>query len=123
MVASKPRNIDEYISLFPKETQKILQRVRETIMKSAPAATETINYAIPAFTLNGIYLIYFAGYKNHIGIYPAPVNEEAFKKEFSIYKTGRGSVQFPLDKPIPLSLVHKIVKFRIKKTSEKATGK
>ena len=120
MTTSKPGNIDEYISTFPEETQKILQQVRATVKKSAPAAEEKISYAIPTFTLNGQTLVYFAGYKNHIGFYPAPVKSESFKKELSNYKTGRGSVQFPLDKPMPLALINKIVKFRMKQNEEKA---
>ncbi|HEY4786349.1 MAG TPA: DUF1801 domain-containing protein [Bacteroidales bacterium] len=110
---NKPVDIDEYIDGFPKDIQKMLELVRETIKKTAPDAKETISYAMPAFTLNGRNLVYFAGFKNHIGFYPAPVGMEAFKQELSGYKTGRGSVQFPLDKPIPLELIAKIVKFRM----------
>ena len=110
---NKPVDIDEYIDGFPKDIQKMLELVRETIKKTAPDAKETISYAMPAFTLNGRNLVYFAGFINHIGFYPAPVGMEAFKQELSGYKTGRGSVQFPLDKPIPLELIAKIVKFRM----------
>ena len=122
-MTTKPNNIDEYIAGFPKETQKILQQVRATIKKAAPGAEETISYAIPAFTLKGQYLIYFAGYKNHVGLYPAPRGYEEFKKELSAYKGGKGTVQFPLDKPMPLNLITKIVKFRIKENLERVKTK
>ncbi len=91
----QPNDIDNYISAFPKETQEILQQVRSTVRKAAPAAEETINYGIPTFTFNG-NLIHFAGYENHIGFYPTPSAIEAFKKELSIYKGAKGSVQFPI---------------------------
>jgi uncharacterized protein YdhG (YjbR/CyaY superfamily) len=120
---TKPTNIDEYVAGFPGETQKILEQVRATIKKAAPGAEETISYGIPAFKLNHGYLIYFAGYKSHIGLYPAPVNNEVFSKELSSYKTGKGSVQFPLNKPMPLALVTKIVKFRVKENVEKLNAK
>ncbi len=110
--------IDEYIEGFPKDIQGILEKLRVTIRKAAPEAEETINYAIPTFTLNG-NLVHFAAAKNHIGFYPAPTGSEAFKKELSSYKSGKGSVQFPLDKPIPLSLITKIVKFRVKENLKK----
>ncbi len=120
MTTTKPNNIDEYIAGFPKETQKILEQIRVTIKKAVPGVEETISYAIPAFTLKGRYLVYFAGYKNHIGLYPAPRGNEAFKKELSVYKGGKGTVQFPLEKPMPLNLIIKIVKFRVKESLEKA---
>ena len=108
----KPTNIDEYISGFPKETQKILEQLRATIKKTAPNAEEVISYAIPAFKLNGM-LVWFAAYSNHIGFYPRGSGVEAFKKELSIYKSAKGSVQFPLDKALPWALITKIVKFRV----------
>ena len=98
----KPLNIDEYISGFPKEAQKILEQLRATIKKVAPQAEEVISYAIPAFKLNGM-LVWFAAYSKHIGFYPGASGIETFKKELSIYKGAKGSVQFPLDKPMPLS--------------------
>ena len=116
-------NIDEYIAGFPKEIQKTLKLIRAAIKKAAPDAEETISYAIPTFTLNGHYLIYFAGYKNHVSIYPAPRGNENFKDELSQYKGGKGTVQFPLDKPIPLNLLGRIVKFRIKENLKKASAK
>jgi uncharacterized protein YdhG (YjbR/CyaY superfamily) len=116
---TKPDTFDEYIAGFPKETQKVLQQVRTTIKKAAPKAEEKISYGMPAFTLNG-NLVYFAGYKNHIGFYALPTGHKAFQKELSGYKSGKGSVQFPLDQPMPLALIAKIVKFRIKEMAEKA---
>jgi len=114
--------IDKYISTFPKDVQKKLESIRQTIKKSAPGAEETISYQIPAFKLNGP-LIYFAGFKNHVSIYPAPRGDAEFKKELSEYKGGKGTVQFPLDKPIPLSLIGRIVKYRIKENFKKVNNK
>jgi uncharacterized protein YdhG (YjbR/CyaY superfamily) len=122
MISTKPKNIDEYIIGFPEEIQKILKEIRSTIKKAAPEAEEKISYGMPAFMLNGI-LVYFAAFKNHIGFYALPSGNEAFKKEISAYKTGKGSIRFPLDKPLPLDLITKIVKFRIKENSEKAAAK
>jgi len=116
------KNIDEYISVFPADVQKRMQELRATIAKAAPQADETINYAIPTFQLNG-NLVHFAGYKGHIGFYPAASGIAAFKKELAAYEGAKGSVQFPLDKPLPLSLVTKIVKFRVKENLEKASAK
>ena len=123
MKSIKPNNINEYVAGFPEKTQKFLKQIRKTIKKAAPGAEEKISYAIPTFTIEGKYLIYFAGYKNHISIYPAPRGVEAFKKELSVYKGGKGTIQFPLDKPMPLDLITRIVKFRAKeqkKSSEKS---
>jgi uncharacterized protein YdhG (YjbR/CyaY superfamily) len=117
--AGKSADIDGYIAAFPKETQQKLQQVRAQIKKTAPLAEETISYGIPAFKLNGYQLVYFAGYKNHIGLYPAPVTSPLFKKELSAYKTGKGTVQFPLDQPLPLDLISRIVKFRANENIEK----
>ena len=111
--AGVPANIDEYIAGFPSDTQKILQRIRKTIRKAAPDAEEAISYAIPAFKLNG-NLIFFAAYKNHISVYPAPRAAAQFKKELAQYEGGKGTVQFPHDQPLPLDLVTKITKFRVK---------
>jgi uncharacterized protein YdhG (YjbR/CyaY superfamily) len=115
----KPLNIDEYLANFPKETQDILEKIRSTIKKVVPNAEETISYGIPTFKLNGVYLVYFAGYKNHIGFYATPTGHEEFKEALSIYKQGKGSVQFPLDKPIPFDLIERIVKFRVKENQNK----
>jgi len=122
MQNNKPKDIDDYIAGFPKDIQKILQQVRSTIKKAAPGAEETIKYSMPTFTYKG-NLVYFAAFNKHIGFYPAPTGDPAFKKELSSYKTGRGSVQFPLDKAMPLELIVKIVKQRIKANSEKEKTK
>ncbi len=118
----KPESIDQYIADFPKEVADVLQIVRETVRKAAPAAIETIKYAMPAFIQDGD-LVYFAAFKNHIGFYPAPTGHKAFEKALSVYKTGRGSVQFPLDRPMPLSLIGKIVRFRLQQNREKINQK
>ena len=106
------KNIDEYIAAFPKDTQKKLEEMRSTIRRAAPEAEEAIAYAIPTFKLNG-NLVHFAAFDHHIGFYPAPSGIEAFKKELSRYDGAKGSVQFPLDEPLPLALVTRIVKFRV----------
>lgn len=117
-----PTTIDEYIVTFPADVQAILQKVRETIRKSAPQAEEAISYQMPTFKLNG-NLVHFAAFKNHIGFYPVPSGIEKFKKELSAYKGAKGSVQFPLDRPIPYGLISKIVKFRVKENLEKVKAK
>jgi uncharacterized protein YdhG (YjbR/CyaY superfamily) len=119
---TEPKTIDEYIAGFPEDVQKILEKVRMTIKEAAPGAQETIKYQMPTFTLNG-NLVYFAGFKNHIGFYPIPTGIEKFKKELSFYRQGKGSVQFPLDEPIPYGLISKIVKFRVKENLKKAAAK
>jgi len=116
------KTIDAYIANSPKDIQPILEKVRATIRKAAPKAEEIINYGIPTFTLDG-NLVHFAGFKNHIGFYPTPSGIEKFKKELSFYKGANGSVQFPLDKPIPYALISKIVKFRVKENLERAKSK
>jgi len=116
----KPKNINEYMIDFPENTQLMLEQIRATIKKAAPAAEETIGYSMPAFRLNGRNLFYFAAYKNHIGFYPVPVGNKSFEKDFSMYKvSGRGTIQFPLTKPIPLGLITRIVKFKIKENAKK----
>ena len=122
MKRSVPKNIDQYIAGFPPEIQAILQKIRQTIRKAAPAADESINYQIPTFRLNG-NLVHFAGFKTHIGFYPTPSGIEKFKKELSAYKGAKGSVQFPLDKPIPYGLISRIVKFRVKENMGKRAKK
>jgi uncharacterized protein YdhG (YjbR/CyaY superfamily) len=114
----KPKDIDEYISGYPIETQKLLEQLRATIRKVAPQAEEVISYAMPAFKWNGM-LVWFAGYSKHIGFYPGASGIKAFKKELSIYKGAKGSVQFPLDKPLPLRVITKIVKFRVNENLQK----
>ena len=124
MITAKPKNIDDYISGFPEHTQKGLEQIRAAVKKAAPNAEEAISYGIPAFNVNGRYLVYFAGYKKHLSIYPVPSGNRIFEKDFATYYTsGKGTIQFPLDKPIPTSLVTKIVKFRIKENSEKVNSK
>jgi uncharacterized protein YdhG (YjbR/CyaY superfamily) len=117
-----PKNIDDYIAPFPKDIQAKLQKIRATIKKAAPKAEEAIKYQMPTFTLNG-NLVHFAAYKNHIGFYPAPSGIEAFKKELAAYESGKGTLRFALDKPIPFGLISKVVKFRVKKNLEKASTK
>ncbi len=120
MATTKPGNINDYIAGFPIDTQKNLEQIRATIKKAAPDAEEKISYGIPSFTLGKKYLVYFAAYKKHIGVYPVPGGNKLFEKAFSAYKTsGKGNIQFPLDKPIPLDLISKIVKFRVKENLEK----
>ena len=113
------KNIDEYISLFPKNVQEILQKLRQAIKESAPQAQEVISYQMPALKLHGRILVYFAAFKNHIGFFPTASGVAAFKKELSGYETSKGTIRFPLDKPIPFDLVRKIVKFRVKENLEK----
>ena len=111
------RTIDEYIGIFPRDVQSILEKIRQTIQQEAAGAVEAISYQIPTFKLNGKALVHFAAFKNHIGFYPTPSGIEAFKKELSKYKGAKGSVQFPLDKPIPYDLLKRIVAFRVKEMS------
>lgn len=118
-----PADIDQYIAGFPPVTRAALEQVRATIRKAAPAAEEAISYAMPTFKLGGRNLVHFAGYAHHIGFYPVPTAIAAFKKDLSKYKQGKGSVQFPLDRKLPLSLIVRIVKFRVKEHSERAKGR
>jgi uncharacterized protein YdhG (YjbR/CyaY superfamily) len=115
-------NIDEYIAGFPETTQEILQKVRAIIQNSVPEAEEAISYGIPTFKLKG-NLVHFAGYKNHIGFYPGAAGIETFKEELSEYKLSKGTVQFPIDKPIPFDLISKIVDFRVKQNLSRAEVK
>jgi uncharacterized protein YdhG (YjbR/CyaY superfamily) len=117
---SEPKNIDEYIRTFPKETQSILKKLRASIKAVAPNAEEAIKYQLPTFRLNGKNLVHFGAWKNHIGFYPTPSATVAFKKELQKYKGAKGSVQFPIDKPLPMALIKKIVSFRVKENSAKA---
>ena len=119
---SAPKTIDEYIAGFPVDVQAILEKIRLTIRNAAPDAQETIKYRMPTFTLNG-NLVHFAAFKQHIGFYPIPTGIEHFKQELSVYKMGKGSVQFPLDQPIPYDLISKIVKFRVAENSSKTKRK
>src|SRR5204862_6000290 len=114
-----PKDIGEYIAAFPPKVQMLLRKMRATIRKAAPAAEEKISYQIPAFTLEGM-LVFFAAHRNHIGFYPRTTGIAKFKKELSVYKGAKGSVQFPLDKPIPFGLIGRIVKFRAKENLDRA---
>jgi uncharacterized protein YdhG (YjbR/CyaY superfamily) len=114
--------IDNYIAAFPPETQVLLNEIRGIIRSAAPEATEKINYAMPTFDLKG-NLVHFAGYKNHIGFYPAPSGITAFQEEISKFKNSKGAVQFPLDKPLPHELITQIVKFRVHENLEKKVKK
>jgi uncharacterized protein YdhG (YjbR/CyaY superfamily) len=116
---TKPKNFEEYIVAFPVEIQKVLEQLRETIKKTAPEADEEISYGMPSFRQNG-RLLYFAAFKNHIGFYPMATGIEAFKTKLSAYKWAKGSIQFPLQKPLPVELITEIVKFRVKENLEKS---
>ena len=120
--AEKINSVDEYIKSFPKPTQKHLKEIRATIKKEAPDSEEVISYSMPAFKYHGM-LVYYAAYEHHIGFYSLPSGNAIFKKELSKYKTGKGSIQFPIDEPMPLDLIKKIVQFRIKENLEKAALK
>jgi uncharacterized protein YdhG (YjbR/CyaY superfamily) len=121
-MAKQFKNMDEYINTFPDDVQRILNELRQAIKETAPEAQETINYQIPTFTLNG-NLVHFAAFKDHIGFYPTPSGMEAFKKELASYKGAKGSVQFPIDQPLPLPLIRRIVEYRVKENSERKQKK
>ena len=106
-------NIDEYISLQPLEVQPLLQKVREAIREAAPGAAEYISYAMPSFKYNGKILVYFAAHKSHIGFYATPTANVAFKKELAGYKSSKGAVQFPFDRPVPYDLIRRMVQYKL----------
>ena len=110
---NKINSMDEYIDTFPEDIQILLKQVRQTIKAAAPEAGEKISYGIPTFTLNGKYLIYFAGWKHHISIYPIPRGDDAFNQEVAPYVSGKGTLKFPIDKPMPLKLIAKMVKLKV----------
>lgn len=116
------KNVDEYLKAYPADVRIIMEKLRQTIKTAAPKAEEVISYQMPAYKYHGM-LVYFSGWKNHIGFYPTSSGTNAFKKELSVYKGAKGSVQFPLNKVIPFSLISKIVKFRVKENEEKAEAK
>ncbi|HEX5869693.1 MAG TPA: DUF1801 domain-containing protein [Longimicrobium sp.] len=118
-----PGSIDEYIAGFPAEVQRVLQEIRATIREAAPDAEEAISYGIPTFNLKGRYLIYFAGFKKHVSVYPAPMGVAEFADEMSIYGSGKGTMKFPLGKPVPLDFVRRIVEFRAKENLARAAAK
>lgn len=117
------KNVDEYIATFPPATQTLLLKVRNLVLHNAPATTESISYGMPAYHLHGKPLAYFAGYKNHIGFYATPSGQRAFQKELGKYKQGKGSVQFPLDEPLPLPLIAKMIRFKAKENLMKSKSK
>lgn len=115
-------NVNSYIASFPKETQVLLEQLRSLIKKAAPKAEEVISYQMPAYKYNGM-LVYFAGYAKHIGFYPTGKGIEAFKDEITSYKTSKGTIQFPLNKKLPVTLITKIVKYRVKENETNAASK
>jgi uncharacterized protein YdhG (YjbR/CyaY superfamily) len=117
-----PMTIDEYIAGFPPEIQEILERIRATIKAAAPGAQEAISYQMPTFKLKG-NLVHFAAFKAHIGFYPTPTGTEKFREELSVYQGGKGSIRFPLNKPIPYDLISRIVAFRVTENLEKEGAK
>ena len=120
---SAPTTIDAYLATFPLEVQALLQQIRQVIHEAVPNLGEAISYGMPSFTLNGQYLLYFAAYKKHIGLYPAPTGVEEFQEAVALYGGGKGTLKFPLDKPIPFDLIHRVVRFRAKEQAEKAAAK
>jgi uncharacterized protein YdhG (YjbR/CyaY superfamily) len=124
MISKKnlPSTVDAYVAAFPKEVQQLLQQMRAAIKAAAPKAQEVISYGMPGYKYHGV-LVYFGGFKNHIGFYATPTGHKAFAKELAKYKQGKGSVQFPINAPLPLSLITKIVQFRVKENLEKLSNK
>ncbi|MBK7872849.1 MAG: DUF1801 domain-containing protein [Saprospiraceae bacterium] len=122
MTPTTATTIDEYIATFSEDIQAILQEIRATIKAAAPDAEETISYAMPTFKQNGV-LVHFGAFKQHIGFYATPSGNEAFQKELSKYKTGKGSIQFPLDKPMPLDLIRQMVEFKVAENAENVKGR
>jgi uncharacterized protein YdhG (YjbR/CyaY superfamily) len=116
---STAKSIDAYIAEFPAEVQKVLQEMRSLIAAAAPGATETISYAIPTFDLNGGHLVHFAAFKHHVGFYPTSSGITAFEEELKPYKSAKGSVQFPLGRPLPKDLIRRIVQFRVREVSQR----
>ena len=123
MNSNAPITIDEYIAGFPVDIQLILDQVRSTIKQAAPDAEESIGYGMPAYKTHGRPLVYFAAFKNHIGFYATPTGHAEFAKELSKYKQGKGSVQFPIDQPMPLELIAQVVAFRVIENQEKSKAK
>jgi uncharacterized protein YdhG (YjbR/CyaY superfamily) len=123
MISKTPNNVDEYIADFPEDIQSLLNQVRSTIKQAAPDAEESIGYGMPAYKTHGKPLVYFAAFKNHIGFYATPTGHAEFAEELSKYKQGKGSVQFPIDQPMPLKLIAQIVEFRVLENHKKAKAK
>jgi uncharacterized protein YdhG (YjbR/CyaY superfamily) len=116
-----PKDIDEYIAGFPRHVQQLLQKIRMTIKQTAPDAQEAIKYQIPTFTLNG-NLVFFAAFKEHVSVYPAPRGDRQFEGELAAYAGGKGTVRFPLDEPIPFDLIRRIVTFRVQENLDRAAA-
>ncbi len=123
MISKATNNVDEYIAGFPDEIQTLLNQVRSIVKQAAPDAEESISYGMPSYKIYGRQLVYFAAFKNHIGFYATPTGHAEFAKELSMYKQGKGSVQFPIDQPMPLDLIFQIVEFRVFENQEKAKAK
>ena len=122
MNSDSNQTIDTFIAQFPEDVQLILQKVRRTIHEEAPEAQEAIKYGMPTFTLYG-NLVHFAAFKNHIGFYPAPSGIDAFEPQLSKYRTGKGTIQFPMGEPIPYELIRKVVAYRVQENTQKAQAK
>lgn len=120
---SAPTSIDEYIAGFPAEVQAVLRQMRETIRSAAPDAGETIRYGIPTFTMNGTYLVYFAGFKKHVSLYPVPVEHPKFAEEMAVYGSGKGTMKFPLGEPLPVDLITRIVKHLMRVNEARAAAR
>ncbi len=120
MIKLNVTSVDDYIATFPKDIQVHLVKVRGTILEKAPEAAENISYGMPTYKINGKPIVYFAAHKNHIGFYATPTGHREFVEELSKYKSGKGSVQFPIDQPIPFDLIARIVEFRVKENSSNA---
>lgn len=121
--STAPKTIDAYVAGFPPDVQAVLERVRATIAQTAPDAEETIRYQMPTFLLKGQYLVYFAAHQKHIGLYPAPVGDAKFQAALSEYSAGKGTLKFPLDQPLPIALIRKIVKLRAREALAKAAAR
>lgn len=121
-IATKFKTVEEYISSFPPKTVELLEELRKTIKQAAPGAKEVVSYNVPAFQFHGM-LVYYAAFKGHIGFYPTPSGIAAFKKELAAYKGAKATIQFPLDRPLPLELVSRMVKFRVEENAAKAEAK
>ena len=116
----KIKSVDDYIASFPKDTQEKLQSIRHIIKNNAPEAVESISYGMPTYKTNKKALVYFAGYAKHIGFYATPTGHDKFKQQLSVYKQGKGSVQFPLNEPLPVDLITAIVKFRVEENNNRS---
>lgn len=122
MKTAPPRNIDEYIAGFPPNVQESMQKIRAIVREAAPDAEETLKYRMPTFVLHG-NLVHFAGFQNHIGLYPTPSAIQAFSGDLADYESAKGSVQFPLNRPVPFALIKRMVEFRVNETRAKTAAK